>query len=163
MIAQLLAAALALSPAFAADKPAKRTLAELKAIALEKGEAGKLGKPTAKDLGFPERPIAIKQVWFDQGVSADGQEHVFAAVMDEKFKNELVWTVTKATKSSKGDEISGFTFLVSDKGALLAAASGGGVVGHVKRGPVPLSKARRAFETEKGFWTSESSKYAWSK
>lgn len=171
MNALLCAAALFLAPAHAAAKSAgkpthkstRRTIAELRTLVLAKGEDDTLGAPTAKDLGFGGKKVAIKEMWFDQGITPDGYEHVFAVLTHPESNGDIVWTVTHETGTVSGKEITGYNFLLSSGGRLISAAGGHGVVGHVQRGPLSLSAARAAFERERRFWALDSWRYSWSK
>ncbi len=164
MLSLLFAALLLPSTAGAQNAAHRRTIAELKNLALSQGESDTLGANVAMMIGYPARKLAIKELYFDQGVTPDGYEHTFSVVVDSALQRpEIVWSAVHEWMSGGTKMVAGTTFRLSQGGALLNAAAASGPLGHLTRTPLFGKKAASAFEKERRFWTDESAKYRWSK
>jgi hypothetical protein len=145
--------------------PAKtRTLKDLTSLAIEKGEDDTVRENTANSLGLGKKEIPVKVLYFYEEVSPDGFEHAYQVIIDGSKPKDLVWEMSKKTKSDDKETIEGYAYLVSPDGKCKNAIRAHGIVGAVEHTKLALDKnTKQLFQKEFKYWTRDTVGLEWSK
>ncbi|MBI3552850.1 MAG: hypothetical protein HY077_10055 [Elusimicrobia bacterium] len=147
----------------AENSPVKsRTLKEVTELALSQGEDYNVGV-VGQSIGLGDAN-PTKEIYYDQGISPDGFEHVYNVLVKGSKPQGIVWSLTKKTKNGEKEFLEGFEYYLSLDGKLRAASTSRGFRGEVKFTRAALdSKTKDRFRKEMEFWIKDSIGLKWEK